>query len=158
MITVTTEPQPIKPAAEAPRTTAGLAAAALGFFMVTLDAVIVNVALPSVRHDLGGGISGLQWVVDGYTLLVAALLLSSGALSDRIGARRAFGLGLGVFVAASAACGMAPNLAALVMARFGQGSAAAVMMPSSTASPSWLLPVSAWPPPSIPPTCCTPGC
>ena len=69
-----------------------LAAAVLGFFVVTLDAVVVNVALPSIRHDLGGGIAGLQWVVDGYTLMFAALLLTSGSLADRIGARRAFGL------------------------------------------------------------------
>ena len=71
----------------------------LGFFVVTLDAVVVNVALPSIRADLGGGITGLQWVVDGYTLMFAALLLSAGALTDRIGARRAFGAGVAVFVA-----------------------------------------------------------
>ena len=76
-----------------------LAAALLGFFMITLDAVVVNVALPSIRRELGGGITGLQWVVDGYTLMFAALLLSAGALSDRVGARRAFGAGLAVFVA-----------------------------------------------------------
>src|SRR5947209_8858575 len=104
-------------------------AALLGFFVITLDAVVVNVALPSIRNDLGGGITGLQWVVDGYTLMFAALLLSAGALSDRLGARRAFGAGLGVFVAASVACGLAPGLAALVVARFVQGGAAAVMMP-----------------------------
>ena len=56
-----------------------LAAAVLGFFVITLDAVVVNVALPSIRRDLGGGITGLQWVVDGYTLMFAALLLSAGA-------------------------------------------------------------------------------
>jgi DHA2 family methylenomycin A resistance protein-like MFS transporter len=78
-----------------------LAAAVLGFFMITLDAVIVNIALPSIRHELGGGIAGLQWVVDGYTLMFAALLLSAGALSDRSGARRAFAAGLSVFVVAS---------------------------------------------------------
>src|SRR5436309_2770021 len=84
-----------------------LAAAVLGFFMITLDAVVVNVALPSVRSELGGGITGLQWVVDGYTLMFAALLLSAGSLADRAGARRAFGIGLWVFLAASAACGLA---------------------------------------------------
>jgi EmrB/QacA subfamily drug resistance transporter len=101
--------------------------------MITLDAVIVNIALPSIRHELGGGIAGLQWVVDGYTLMFAALLLSAGALSDRAGARRAFAAGLSVFVVASAACGLAPSLGALVGARFAQGAAAAVMMPSSMA-------------------------
>jgi hypothetical protein len=69
-----------------------LAAALVCFFVITLDAVIVNVVLPSIRDDLGGGVTGLQWVVDGYTLTFAALLLSAGSLSDRIGARRAFGL------------------------------------------------------------------
>ncbi len=110
-----------------------LAAAVLGFFMITLDAVVVNVALPSIRDEVGGGISGLQWVLDGYTLMFAALLLSAGALADRAGARRAFGTGLWVFVAASAACGLAPDLGALVAARFVQGAAAAMMMPSSMA-------------------------
>jgi EmrB/QacA subfamily drug resistance transporter len=110
-----------------------LAAAVLGFFVVTLDAVVVNVTLPSIRADLGGGIDALQWVVDGYTLTFAALLLSAGSLSDRIGARRAFGIGMVVFVAASVACGLAPSMSLLVAARFAQGAAAAAMMPSSMA-------------------------
>ena len=101
--------------------------------MITLDAVVVNVALPSMRADLGGGITGLQWVVDGYTLMFAALLLSAGSLSDRFGARRAFSSGLAVFVLASAACGLAPAIGVLVAARFVQGGAAAVIMPSSMA-------------------------
>jgi DHA2 family methylenomycin A resistance protein-like MFS transporter len=110
-----------------------LAATVLGFFVITLDAVVVNVALPSMRRELGGGIAGSQWVVDGYTLMFAAVLLSAGALTDRIGARRAFGIGVVAFVAASAACGLAPSLAALIAARFVQGAAAAVIMPSSMA-------------------------
>ncbi|XVQ82095.1 MFS transporter [Microbispora siamensis] len=84
-----------------------LTAAVLGFFVITLDATIVNVALPSIRGGLGGGITGLQWVVGGYTLMFAALLLSSGALADRIGAKHAFGLGLTVFAVASVVCGAA---------------------------------------------------
>jgi EmrB/QacA subfamily drug resistance transporter len=110
-----------------------LAAGLLGFFVVTLDAVIVNVALPDIRRDLASGMSGLQWVADGYTLMFAALLLSAGSLSDRAGARRAFVAGMVVFVLASAACGLAPDLPTLVAARFVQGSAAAAMMPSSMA-------------------------
>ena len=110
-----------------------LTAAVLGFFMITLDAVVVNVALPSIRAGLGGGVTGLQWVVAGYTLMFAALLLSAGSLSDRIGARRAFGAGLAVFVIASAACGLAPSIGGLVAARFVQGAGAAVMMPASMA-------------------------
>jgi MFS transporter, DHA2 family, methylenomycin A resistance protein len=117
--------------ADAPGRT--LMAALLGFFAVTLDAVIVNVALPDIRHDLASGMSGLQWIVDGYTLMFAALLLSSGSLSDRIGARRAFTAGMIAFVFASVACGLAPTLVLLLAARFVQGSAAALMMPSSMA-------------------------
>ncbi|MEU2630131.1 MFS transporter, partial [Kitasatospora sp. NPDC007106] len=82
---------------------------------------------------LGGGIGGLQWVVDGYTLMLAALLLSSGSVSDRIGAKRAFGLGLVLFLAASAACALAPTLGVLVGARLVQGTGAAVMMPATLA-------------------------
>jgi MFS transporter, DHA2 family, methylenomycin A resistance protein len=110
-----------------------LVAAVLGFFVITLDAVVVNVALPSIRDDVGAGITGLQWVVDGYTLMFAALLLWSGALADRVGARRAFAVGVGGFVLASLGCAVAPSLGALVLARFVQGSAAAVMMPASMA-------------------------
>ncbi|HEU5368866.1 MAG TPA: MFS transporter [Ktedonobacterales bacterium] len=112
---------------------AALAVAALGVFVVTLDALVVNVALPSFGHDLGGSITGLQWVIDGYTLMFAALLLSAGALADRIGARRAFGVGLVTFVVASAACGLAPGIGALVAARLVQGAGAAVMMPATLA-------------------------
>nr|WP_051945582.1 MFS transporter [Streptacidiphilus rugosus] len=116
-----------------PRARFALGAALLGFFVITLDALIVSVALPSIGKDLGGGISGLQWVVDGYTLMLAALLLSAGAISDRIGAKRAFGVGLAVFLVASAACGFAPSLPVLVIARFVQGGGAAVMMPATLA-------------------------
>lgn len=120
-------------AAASKRSPLALVAAMLGFFIVTLDAVVVNVALPTIQRDLGGGVAGLQWVVDGYTLMFAAFLLTAGAFSDRIGARRAFGMGVAAFVVASLACGLAPNIAVLVTARFVQGSAAAAMMPSSMA-------------------------
>jgi MFS transporter, DHA2 family, methylenomycin A resistance protein len=116
-----------------PAAAATVFVATLGFLMITLDAVVVNVALPTLHDQLGGGISALQWVVDGYTLMFAALLLTAGGLSDRFGARRAFTVGLGLFLAASLACGLAPSLAALVLARFVQGSAAALMTPSSMA-------------------------
>lgn len=88
-----------------------LIAALLGFFTITLDAVVVNVTLPTIRHDLGGGVAGLQWVVDGYTLMFAALLLSAGSLADRVGAKRASGGGMVLFVLASVACGRAPTSA-----------------------------------------------
>ncbi|MET7945110.1 MFS transporter [Streptomyces sp. NPDC005302] len=105
----------------------------MGFFVITLDALVVNVALPSIRSSLGGDITGLQWVIDGYTLMFAALLLSAGSLTDRLGARRTFAVGLAVFVAASVACGLAPNLGVLVVARLVQGGGAAVIVPSSLA-------------------------
>jgi MFS transporter, DHA2 family, methylenomycin A resistance protein len=110
-----------------------LIAALLGFFMICLDATAVNVALPAMGRTFGGTTAGLQWVVDGYTLLFAALLISAGAVSDRAGAKRVFGSGLAVFVATSAACGLAPDLGSLIAARVVQGSAAAVMLPASLA-------------------------
>ncbi len=110
-----------------------LVVAVLGFFVVTLDALVVNVALPAIGRDLGGGIAGLQWVVGGYSLMFAALLLSAGALSDRIGARQAFGAGVVLFVAASVACGLAPTMGVLIAARLAQGAGAALLMPASLA-------------------------
>ena len=110
-----------------------LAAALLGFFVNTLDAVVVNVALPAMGRDMSTGLAGLQWVVDGYALAFAALLLAAGALTDRVGARCAFRWGLVAFIGASLVCGVAPGLKVLVVARFVQGAAAALMMPSSMA-------------------------
>ena len=110
-----------------------LASALLGFFMVGLDASAVNVAVPAIGRTLGGATAGLQWVIDAYTLMFAALLISAGALSDRCGAKHAFGSGLAVFTAASIACGLAPSMGFLIAARLLQGSAAAVMLPSSLA-------------------------
>jgi len=110
-----------------------LVAVTLVFFVITLDAVIVNVALPSIRREFGGGIGGLQWIIDGYTLMFAALLLTCGSVTDRIGAKRVLAWGMVLFVLASVACGVAPSMTALVAARFVQGSAAAAMMPSSMA-------------------------
>lgn len=105
----------------------------LGFFVVALDAQIVNVALPDIGAALGGGLSGLQWVVTGYTLTFSALILFAGTLSDRIGARRAYGIGMIVFAAASAMCGLAPGLGTLIGARLLQGAGAALVTPTSLA-------------------------
>lgn len=110
-----------------------LVAVCLGYFMVILDSTIVNVALPALRTELHADVSGLQWVVDSYLLVLAAGLLSAGALSDRWGARRVFQAGLGVFVLASAGCGLAPDLAVLVVARVVQGIGAALAVPASLA-------------------------
>ncbi|MBO4256595.1 MFS transporter [Streptomyces griseorubiginosus] len=110
-----------------------LTAALLGFALITLDASVVNVALPAIGSDFGGGMSGLQWVVDAYTLAFAALMLSTGAFADRAGASRAYALGTAVFTVASVACGLAPGLPTLIGARVVQGAAAAVVLPASLA-------------------------
>ena len=110
-----------------------LVAVCLGYFMVILDTTIVNVALPALRADFGSTVGGLQWVVDGYLLMLAALLLSGGALADRLGARRVFQIGLATFVVASLGCGLAPNLGVLVATRVVQGVGAALSVPASLA-------------------------
>ncbi|MET3421993.1 DHA2 family methylenomycin A resistance protein-like MFS transporter [Actinoplanes tereljensis] len=110
-----------------------LAVGSLGFFLITLDISIVNVALPNITRDLGGGVSGQQWTIDGYTLLFASLLLFAGNLADRVGAKKALILGIAVFTLASAACAAAPGIGALVAARCVQGAGAAVMLPASMA-------------------------
>ena len=108
-----------------------LFAASLGFFLVVLDTTIVNVALPAIGEDLDADLSELQWVVDAYVVVFAGLLLSSGALSDRIGAVRCYSLGMAAFAAASLACAAAPSLEILLAARVAQGAAAALLLPSS---------------------------
>lgn len=115
------------------RTGMALAAAVLGLFLITMDATIVNVALPTIQSDLGGGQAGLQWVVDGYTLPFAGLLLGAGALADRIGAKRSFGIGVAGFAAASAVCALAPSIGVLIAARIAQGAFAAAVAPASMA-------------------------
>ncbi|NQX17302.1 MFS transporter [Rathayibacter sp. VKM Ac-2857] len=107
--------------------------ASLGFFLITLDILIVNVALTRISDDLGGGTTGQQWIIDGYTLLFASLLLFAGNLADRIGAKRALGTGIALFLLSSIACALAPTVGALIAARFVQGAAAAAMLPSSMA-------------------------
>ncbi|MFC7644538.1 MFS transporter [Streptosporangium lutulentum] len=110
-----------------------LLAAATGFLMISLDATIVNVALPTLSRELDAGLTQLQWVVDGYTLMFAGLLLTGGSLGDRLGARRVFACGLGLFVLASLACGLAVSPAMLIAARFVQGVGAAAQLPASLA-------------------------
>jgi MFS transporter, DHA2 family, methylenomycin A resistance protein len=110
-----------------------LLAICLGYFMVILDATIVNVALPSIARDLGGGVGSLQWVIDAYTVVFAGLLLSAGSIGDLVGSRKVLDTGLALFTAASAACAVAPSVGALVGARVAQGVGAALMVPSSLA-------------------------
>jgi DHA2 family methylenomycin A resistance protein-like MFS transporter len=110
-----------------------LLVASLGFFLITLDILIVNLALPQIGAELGGGTSGQQWVIDGYTLMFASLLLFAGNLADRIGAKRALGWGIVLFLFASIACAVAPALGILIAARCVPGGAAAMMLPASMA-------------------------
>src|SRR3954470_6730156 len=100
-----------------------------GAFMVVLDFFIVNVALPAIATDLGAGASSLEWVVAGYGLTFAAFLVTAGRLGDELGRRRVYAIGLALFTAASAACGLAPSPETLVLARVAQGAAGAVVMP-----------------------------
>lgn len=110
-----------------------LLAVCTGYLMVIVDVTAVNVALPSLGRSLHTGVSGLQWVVAGYTIVFAALLLSGGAFGDRQGAKRVFQLGLAVFGAASAGCALAPSVGELVVARLVQGLGAALVVPTSLA-------------------------
>ena len=109
----------------------GLALVAIlaGTFMVTLDFFIVNVAIPSLQTELGATPASLEWIVAGYGLTYAALLIVGGGLGDRHGRRRVFGIGLGVFTCASAVCGLAPNPALLILGRVVQGVGAAILAP-----------------------------
>ncbi|CAH0259027.1 Multidrug resistance protein Stp [Pseudomonas mediterranea] len=110
-----------------------LVSVALSSFMVALDVTALNVALPSIGHDLAAGMDRLQWIAGAYTLVFASLLLSAGALSDRLGARKVFLFALWVFISASVACGLAQGVVELITARAIQGIGAALMLPSSMA-------------------------
>jgi DHA2 family methylenomycin A resistance protein-like MFS transporter len=121
-----------RPAA-APSQAMTLAATSLGFVVVQLDVTIVNVALERIGTALGTGVAGLQWVVNAYTVVFASLILSSGALGDRLGAKRLFIIGFAIFTAASVACGGAPNFMVLVTSRAIQGIGAAILVPCSLA-------------------------
>src|SRR5919198_2682776 len=86
-----------------------LIAVSVATFMLLLDITVVNVALPSIRDDLGANFSDLQWVIDAYALTLAALVLTAGSLADRLGRRRLFTWGLGIFSAASLLCALSPD-------------------------------------------------
>ncbi|WP_280235638.1 DHA2 family efflux MFS transporter permease subunit [Nocardia cyriacigeorgica] len=112
---------------------APLVALSLGYFLVMLDVTAVNVALPDIRASLGARPSALQWIIDGYSTVFAALLLLGGGLADRLGHRRVFLAGLGVFMIASAVCGLAANASTLIAGRLAQGVGAALLVPASLA-------------------------
>ena len=101
-----------------------------GTFMFVLDFFILNVALPSIQQGLRAGEGAIEWVVAGYTISTAVLLVTGGRLGDQFGRRRVFSLGMAIFVATSAACALAPDPAVLVAARVAQGMGAALMAPN----------------------------
>jgi EmrB/QacA subfamily drug resistance transporter len=108
-----------------------LGAVAFGLFMIMLDNTVVNVALPSIQRDLGIGLSELEWIVTGYALTFAALMLTGGKLADLYGRRLVFVAGLAVFTLASLACGLADSGGVLIAARIVQGVGAALMNPAT---------------------------
>jgi EmrB/QacA subfamily drug resistance transporter len=110
-----------------------LGAVCVATFMLLLDITVVNTALPAIRKDLGGSFSDLQWVVDAYALSLAALVLTAGSLADRLGRRRVFAIGLGIFSAASLLCGLSPDPTFLNIARGLQGIGGAIMFAVSLA-------------------------
>jgi MFS transporter, DHA2 family, methylenomycin A resistance protein len=110
-----------------------LAAMSLGYGVVQLDVTIVNTALNSIGTSLGGGVPELQCVVNTYTIAFAALILTAGALGDRIGAKKVFMVGFAIFTAASLACALAPTATILIAARAVQGVGAAILVPNSLA-------------------------
>src|SRR3954447_25478734 len=110
-----------------------LLAVCVATFMLLLDITVVNVALPDIQSSLGASFSSLQWVVDAYSLTLAAFLLTAGSLADRIGRRRVFVAGLALFTVASGLCGLSTSPTALNLARALQGVGGAAMFATSLA-------------------------
>ena len=106
-------------------------AACLGFVVVLLDVSVVNVALEALSQRFNARVTDLQWVINAYSLVFAALLLTAGALGDRLGAKKVFMLGFAVFTLGSVGCGLSPSLAILIVARIVQGFGAALLVPAS---------------------------
>ena len=102
----------------------------LAYFMVTLDALVVVTALPSIHRQFGGSLATLQWTVSGYNTTYAAGIITAAALADRLGRRRVFLCGLVLFTVASAVCALAPNTESLIAFRVVQGLGAAAVMPT----------------------------
>src|SRR5713226_6805797 len=110
-----------------------LAGTILGSAIAFIDESVVNIALPAMEKDLGAPVAVIQWVVSAYELCLAALLLIGGAAGDRYGRRLVFVIGMTIFAATSLWCGLAGDVAQLLMARAAQGVGAALMIPSSLA-------------------------
>ncbi|HJS92767.1 MAG TPA: MFS transporter [Solirubrobacteraceae bacterium] len=110
-----------------------LLAAIMGSFVAGLDATAVNVALPAIRADLGGGLAGQQWVSNAYLLALGSLILVGGSFGDLFGERRVFSIGVGGFGVVSLLCAIAPSITFLIVCRALQGAFGALLMPSSLA-------------------------
>ena len=110
-----------------------LAATILGSTVVTVDATVVNVALPGIERELGGGLAGQQWTANAYTLALGSLLLIGGSLGDLLGERRVFSVGVAAFGVTSVLCALAPSIELLVVARALQGVAGALLTPAALA-------------------------
>ena len=110
-----------------------LIAAILGSAVVSIDGSIISVALPAIQRDLGGGLSGQQWVSNAYLLALGSLILIGGSLGDIYGERRVFAAGVAAFGVLSLGCALSPTIGALIVARALQGAAGALVMPSSLA-------------------------
>src|ERR671915_1736903 len=110
-----------------------LVAAILGTTVVTVDSTVVNVALPAIEEDLGGGLAGQQWTANAYLVTLASLILVGGSLGDLFGPRRVFALGVLGFGVTSVLCAIAPTIELLVVARALQGVAGAVLTPAALA-------------------------
>src|SRR6201990_3221267 len=118
-----------------------LLAAIMGSFVVGLDSTVVNVALPSVSKDLGGGLAGQQWVVNAYMLALGSLILIGGLLGDLLGERRVFAIGVAGFGVVAVVCALAPSIEVLILGRALQGVFGALLTPSALA-----VIISAFPP------------
>src|ERR687884_737436 len=101
----------------------------IALFMTTLDNLVVTTALPVIRRDLHASLSGLEWMVNAYTLPFAVLLLTGAALGDRFGRRRMFTIGMGIFTGGSIAAALPPSICALIAARAIQGLGGAIVLP-----------------------------
>src|SRR6201994_2439818 len=106
-----------------------LAICCMSLLIVSMDNTIVNIALPSLRADLHAGVSGLQWTIDAYTLVLASLLILSGSTADRVGRRRTFQTGLALFTAGSLLCSLAPGLGWLIAFRALQAIGGSMLNP-----------------------------
>ncbi len=110
-----------------------LIATILGSSLSFIDGTVVNVALPVIQRELHGNASDVQWVIEAYALFLSALILVGGSLGDRLGRRRVFASGIALFTGASVACGLAPNITTLIVARAVQGIGGALLVPGSLA-------------------------